>query len=502
MKISHCYSIRYILILAFWSCFFHAQKTNPKLEIDRLIKSTEQLSIAGKSDKVFAFSKKIIQLSQHSQYEKGLSYGYFFMASYYYDHAKFKLSIDNAKEAQKYSDYLQTDKTHAANISSLLAGNYLLLELYSLSFRNYRKTLEILISKKQKTSTDLLTESAAYSNLSYIYENINKQDSMYYYLLKEKVILKNIDQNGAYIQKGCSCLGFGNYHLKQNKIDSAQYYYNRSLQFFDGKQHPCKIESLIGLGNLYASQKNYAKAQKFYDDALASFNQNNFPDILSELYKKIAELKVSQGIPSEAKYFQDLYLKTNNDLDERMKKERDFALNQVMKEEKIKHAEEVKNNQRMTLIIVSFLIIITSFIIYLLKKSKYKTQKTIEIAEKLIREKELQEQEAHKLKQQLNEAFDEVIQLAKDNNPSFYTRFQEVYPKFQSKMLQLNESLKPSELTFAAYIYLGFTTKEIADYTFKAVKTIENNRYNFRKKINLSPEKDLQIWLRNHIDSE
>jgi len=69
-------------------------------------------------------------------------------------------------------------------------------------------------------------------------------------------------------------------------------------------------------------------------------------------------------------------------------------------------------------------------------------------------------------------------------------------------MLKLNEALKPSELTFAAYIYLGFTTKEIADYTFKAVKTIENNRYNFRKKINLSPEKDLQIWLRNYIDAE
>lgn len=489
-------------MLIFWSCFFYGQNTDSKLETDLLIKNTEQYYINGKSDNVLSSSKKIITLSKQSQYDRGLSYGYFYLSSYYYNRAEFKHSIDYAKQAQKYSDYLETDKTHSARISSLLGGNYLLLELYSLSFKHYQKALEILNTKKRKTPTDLLTESAAYSNLSYIYENINKPDSMYYFLQKENNILKTIDFKDDYIQNGCSCLGYGNYHQKQNKIDSAKHYYNKSLEYFKETEHPCKIESLIGLGNLYASQKNYTEAQKFYNLALKNFDHNNFPDILSELYKKIAELKVSQGVPKEAKYYQDLYLKIHNELDERMKKERDFALNQVMKEEKIKHDKEVKNTQRTTFIIISLLIIITSFIVYLLKKSKYKTQKTIEITERLIKEKELHEKESHKLKQQLNEAFDEVIQLAKDNNPSFYTRFQEVYPKFQSKMLQLNESLKPSELTFAAYVYLGFSTKEIADYTFKASKTIENNRYNFRKKINLSPEKDLQIWLRNYIDTE
>ncbi|WP_131430853.1 tetratricopeptide repeat protein [Chryseobacterium formosense] len=502
MKIIYFFSIRLVLIMILWSCFFHAQNTNSSLEADRLIKSTEQFYITGKSNNVLNYSEKIIKLSQKSQYEKGLSYGYFYLASYYYDQAKFKQSIDYAKQAQKYSDYLETDETHSARISSLLGSNYLLLELYTLSFKHYRKALEILDGKKQKTPTDLLTESAAYSNLSYIYENINKPDSMFYFLQKENKILKTIDFKDDYVQNGCSCLGYGNYYLKQNKIDSAKNYYNKSLEYFKENEHPCKIESLMGLGNLYASQKNYSEAQKFYDQALKNFDHNNFPDILSELYRKIAELKISQGISGEAKYYQDLYLKIHNELDERMKKERDFALNQVMREEKIKHDEEVKNTWRTTFIIISLLIIITGFIIYLLKKSKHKTQKTIEITEKLIKEKELQEQESNKLKQQLNEAFDEIIQLAKDNNPSFYTRFQEVYPKFQAKMLKLNEAFKPSELTFAAYIYLGFTTKEIADYTFKAVKTIENNRYNFRKKINLSPEKDLQIWLRNYIDAE
>lgn len=437
----YLHSYKYLLSLVLLSNLFYAQDQS---NVDFLVKQINTIQLSGDSDKVLEASKKLIDLSNASKNEKGLSYGNYYLAYYYYDHAKFKQSIDYAKEAQKYTSYLETDKTHSANISSLLGGNYLLLELYTLSFKNYRKALEILKTNPNKTAKDSLTESSIYSHLSYIYQNINKPDSMHYFLQKEDTILKKIDLQDAYIQKGCSCLGFGNYYLNQNKTDSAQYYYSKSLDYFKNKIHPCKIESLIGLGNLFTVQKKYPEAQSFYNLALKSFDQHHFPDILSELYKKIAELKIAQGNATEAKQYQDLYLKTNKELDDRMKNERDFALNEVMKEEKIKHTIETKKTQRTTLIIISSLIFITLFIIYLLKKSKSRNLKSIEIAQKLLKEKEITEQETHKLKQQINEAFDEIIQLAKENNPSFYTRFQEVYPKFQSKMLQLNESLKPS----------------------------------------------------------
>ena len=494
------HSLKYLFSFILLSNFFYAQNSS---DVDFLVKQINIIHLSGQTDEVLEASQKLIKLSHISKNDKGLSYGNYFLASYHHDQANFRQSIDYAKKAQQYSSYLENDQTHSANISSLLAGNYLLLELYTLSFKNYRKALEILKNKPNKTNQDALIECTVYSHMSYIYDNINKPDSTLYYLQKEAKILKKIDLQYSYIQKGCSSLGFGNYYLNQNKTDSAQYYYNKSLNHFKNKIHPCKIESLIGLGNLYAFQKNYPKAQTFYNLALKNFNQHHFPDILSEVYKKIAELKISQGDIKEAKYYQDLYLNIQTKLNDKMKKERDFVLNDAMKEERIKHDLEVEKTQRITFIIISLLVLTTLFIItYLLKKSKTKNQESIEMAKKLIKEQEITEQETHKLKLQVNEAFEKIIQLAKDNNPSFYTRFQEVYPKFQSKMLLLNENLKPSELTFAAYVYLGFTTKEIADYTFKAIKTIENNRYNFRKKINLSPEKDLQVWLRNYIDTQ
>ena len=71
-----------------------------------------------------------------------------------------------------------------------------------------------------------------YSNLSYLFENIGSSDSMYYYLKKENAILKKVKFEDAFVEKGCSCLGFGNYHLNQNKIDSAKYYYQKILRIF------------------------------------------------------------------------------------------------------------------------------------------------------------------------------------------------------------------------------------------------------------------------------
>ncbi|WP_300349464.1 tetratricopeptide repeat protein [Chryseobacterium sp.] len=471
-------------------------------KIDQLISRTNELYLNGETNQVFASSKKIINLSEQLKYDKGLSYGYYYLAAYFYDNAKFRESVQNVKKAQQYTKYLAKDKTHSAKLSALLGGNYLLLELYTLSSENYRKTIDILESKSQKNITDSLTESATYSNLSYLFQNINMPDSMYYYLKKEKKILKKIKFKDAYIQKGCSCLGFGNYHLSKNKIDSAQYYYNKSLEFFNGKKHPCKIESLIGLGNLYIHQKDYEKSHQYYDCALKSFEQNNFPDIKSELLKKISELHISQGNASEAKKYHDMYLKVHTELDGRKKNERDFVLNEVMKEEKAKHQKEVRESWKLTLIISSLLIFISAFIIYLLKKSKIRNHKALEMAKQLRSEKAVQENEKVIVKLQVNEAFNEVRKLAKENSSEFFTKFQEVCPHFTLKMLSINPKFKVSELTFAAYIYLGFNTKEIADYTFKAVKTIENNRYNLRKKLEISSEKDLRIWLRNYIDSE
>ena len=89
--------------------------------------------------------------------------------------------------------------------------------------------------------------------------------------------------------------------------------------------------------------------------------------------------------------------------------------------------------------------------------------------------------------------------LAKKNDPNFYTRFSEVYPYFQDKLLSINLNLQTSELILLAYIYLNFETKEIADYIFKSSKTIQNRKHLLRKKLNIPTHQDFHIWLKSNF---
>lgn len=96
--------------------------------------------------------------------------------------------------------------------------------------------------------------------------------------------------------------------------------------------------------------------------------------------------------------------------------------------------------------------------------------------------------------------FEEIIRLAKENSPEFWGYFQEKYPDFRKNMLYINPDLKVSELVLCAYIYLGFNTKDIAEYTFKAVQTVKNNKYNLRKRLSVPAKHNFILWMRKIYD--
>ena len=107
----------------------------------------------------------------------------------------------------------------------------------------------------------------------------------------------------------------------------------------------------------------------------------------------------------------------------------------------------------------------------------YRARKVKNYRKQLIetKEKELEnrEKEIVELHQKVNESFEEVANLAKTNSPEFFTRFCEVYPEVVAKLLEINPKLSISELTLSAYIFLGFTTKDIMSITFTSINTVK-----------------------------
>ena len=90
---------------------------------------------------------------------------------------------------------------------------------------------------------------------------------------------------------------------------------------------------------------------------------------------------------------------------------------------------------------------------------------------------------------------DNLYQSAINRDPNFHTKFQEYYPDFAKKLLSLNNSLQNSELELLAYIYLKIETKKIADILYLSPKTIQNRKYNVRKKLNIPSSTSVYIWL-------
>lgn len=492
------------LLAAFFSCFLlFAQKVDrQETKISQLIDETENLYHAGNTEKFLTTSHKLISLSEKAKNEMGLSCGYYYLAACLYNVGKYRESINYVKKSQQYNLYLKKDVMHHSRTYGLLADNYLSLELYSLSAKNYHQSLKILQTVTHKNTLYYLSESTSYSYLAILYDNMSINDSMYFYLEKEKNSLSQIKNGKEYAENGCASNDFGHYYLKTNQLDSAKIYLNQSIASFKNEDNACKFDAISGLADLEIKNNNYQKAYHLYNEALNGFKKNNYPQYVNNLYKKISEAYIAEGNTVQGKYYQDLYQNANIEMDEVRKKERDYVINEVMKEEVRKSEIEKGRNNTYTLLGISFLLVVTVFVMFLLKKNKKKNTQSDEITDQLIIENAVQEKEKDIMKSQINESFDEVMTLARENNPEFFIRFQEIHPLFTQKMLKINPNFKVTELTFASYIYLGFTTKEIADYTFKAVKTIENNRYNFRKKLDLSPEQDLQFWIKNYIDGE
>ena len=108
--------------------------------------------------------------------------------------------------------------------------------------------------------------------------------------------------------------------------------------------------------------------------------------------------------------------------------------------------------------------------------------------------------ETEQLKSKVNDSFRELISLAKGNDPSFYTRFKEVHPFIHQQLLSIQPELRLSELTLCAYIYLDFSSKDIAEYTFKSVRTVQTRKSNLRKRLVISSGEDLYTWMKHPLN--
>lgn len=228
------------------------------------------------------------------------------------------------------------------------------------------------------------------------------------------------------------------------------------------------------------------------------YDKNSFAANGPGLLKSIYTIYQSLGDHKNYRLYYEQYQAAHEHFSNHLNHEVLVTTNTLIDEKVSEHAEEKQYRTLwLAVVIVSAGCLLGFFFYY-----HAKTQRKKDL---LIRQKETvllkAEQEASTLSMKVEDALNEVLEAAKNNLPEFWPLFQKLYPDFSKKILSANPDIKTSELILCAYAFLGFTTKDIAVYTFKAIQTVKNNKHNLRKRLNIPPKQDLNIWLRDFYQS-
>lgn len=93
-------------------------------------------------------------------------------------------------------------------------------------------------------------------------------------------------------------------------------------------------------------------------------------------------------------------------------------------------------------------------------------------------------------------------QTASRLNEGFKKYFNEVSPLFNTKLKEKHPNLTANDLRLCAYIYMGLTSKEISQLTFREVESVEKSRNRLRKKINLGSDVSIREYLMHVVDGD
>lgn len=497
---------KYIFILVFFlsgiSCYSQAEGKQRE-KIDSLISVAKQYNKRYNTTALVKTAELLLTKSEEYNDEKGLVFANYYLACSLSNVQQYKKSTFYINEALSYNDYLEKDVVQKARTILLLANNYRDLQIYSLSISQYFESQKIIAKSPATDQEAKLLKSSILINLSAYYYSVDKLDSVYYYLKKNAAALKNIDIADIYIDKSANDRQLGLYFIGKDNADSADYYISRGLSQLKSDNDPGKTGMLMGKGIVAEMKNNDPEAIAQYENAIKIAGPTGLSEYENVIYKYLGEIYTKQKNYKQATYYNDLYIKSTLKFTNQGATDRNFVLAAIAKGEKDAAAKLSQKNQIIYLSIGVLLIVVISIGFFAYRKNKRNTMQTSLITSKLLSEKETiilqQNEHTELLQQKVNDCFDEVILLAKENRPEFFSRFQEVYPTFIEKILEINPKMRTSELAFCAYVFLGFNTKDIAQYTFKSIHTIHGKKSSFRKKFNIGPEEDLELYLKKMV---
>lgn len=473
------------------------------IDIDDLLNSADRFMYKDvKKSLSYAKQASLLAEKKGDSEKKALAYYYIIRNLFF---------LRELKEGYSYiekgikEEAVRTNPLYKTLFTEATANYYGLISLPNKQLEEERKVLKLLPLGKDINSKML--EANTYMVIGDAYIDMGNYQSAHVYADKAIACIEKISENDylkakrIFWRKAYIYFYKGWIYLQQDKPQEAYPFIKKAYDQSGVEDLAYKAPFLEVYGDYYFKTENYKKAIEYYQKTID--NKSLLGHSAEYVESKIASAYRMLGNYEKEKF----YLKKSADQFKKSTSEDKMHIQEGLKNMQKEQDQKIMEAERDNKIILALIIIIA---IVVLTWTLIRTRNLKKRKKAIIKEKENQlqykntiiterEDVIEKLQQQVNESFSDLIEMAKENSPQFFTRFQEVYPEVYEKMLEMNPKIKVPELTFSAYLYLGFSTKQIATYTWVTIHAVEIRKTRFRKKYNIPSDIDCNIWMKNLV---
>lgn len=441
-----------------------------------LLKKNEQLRILGDYKSLVKLNQDYLVKAEKEHYKEGEALCYINIANMYSTIGNYKNGFQYIRKA----DDIIADNKHAP-LSAKLYQEYgqlnKVIGLHDNALIYNGKALYFL------------KKSSAEDQKSYFLGRVyaNRADFMYFKERPDSSLIYfhralNIERSPLYLAL------IAKHHLQYTgRKDSADTYLKEALKKLNGTPEKTSERGMVyqTSGQYYDAINNPKEALNYYEKALSMYTATNRIYQIPFIYQSIAKIYDKLGETEKEHNFIIKYTKANDSLSLKQNE----ILNQSIEKMLTDKDKELKTDKNRTFFYV-FGLVALSFII-----SMYIYKRNRNLLLKKYADKDDKEEPKNIMAD--GNVFEELVSLAKQNDSTFLTRFQEVYPKFIDNLLKIDPGLVSSELAFCAMIKLNFSSKEIANNTFIQHKSVQQKKHRLRKKLNVPTDQDLYVFFQD-----
>lgn len=468
-------------------------------EIDSLLDLVETQRYGADIESAVNNSYLALSKSQDINYSSGVVEAYTTLGQTLFYLGEYTKSLEYLDLIEDVNKSLDNEPLTLFEISRIRGQIFYYINLYKKSIEEFNKCIDLSEHIEPKHYGDYCL-SLTYENLSFVYNGINKPDSAYYYLNKNKELLESMDETFVFRNLINLYTTIGDRYSNLGDFEHAEASFSKSLQLADKYQSSYLSRTYMFLGDMQLNKENTDSALIYYNYALDNLETTKIRGEYKLVYERISKLYEITGPLDSAK----VYWQKQNEIDIVLKQERENSVEQALKvfinqEKKI---QSIKNRKLIAIVSVSVLLLILVVVIIwrvLRKRMLDRKEREASILQKKLdlSMKEIERKKEHTklLEKRLNDSLDEIIELAKTNDVMFLKRFQEVYHEKTERLLKKHPDLTNTELTLCAMIFLNFSSKDIANYTFVEHRTVQTKKNRLRKKLNLPAGSSLELYL-------